>query len=100
MFSGFLRIAPSCDVCELDYGFADAGDGPAVFVMFIAGFAVVIPALLVEVAFSPPVWLHLLIWLPLTVAVCVALLRPFKGVLFALQYRHKAEEGRPDGQDE
>ncbi|WP_421785803.1 DUF983 domain-containing protein [Hyphobacterium sp.] len=94
MFAGYLRIADHCDVCELDYSFADAGDGPAVFVMFPAGFAVVIPALLLEVAAQPPIWVHMVLWLPLTLLICLLLLRPFKGVLFALQYKHAAEEAR------
>lgn len=100
MFSGFLKIAPACDACGLDYGFADAGDGPAVFVMFIAGFAVVIPALLIEVAYQPPVWLHFLYGLPAILILSVVLLRPMKGLLFAFQYHHKAEEARfPPGRD-
>jgi uncharacterized protein (DUF983 family) len=41
LFQGFLTLRPRCDVCGLDYGFADAGDGPAVFIMFFAGFVVV-----------------------------------------------------------
>ncbi|MEE2566012.1 DUF983 domain-containing protein [Hyphobacterium marinum] len=94
MFAGFLRIAPSCDACGFDYSVADIGDGAAVFVMFVAGFVVVLPALFVEVAYQPPVWVHALLWLPLTLVVCLALLRPFKGMLFALQVKHKAEEAR------
>ncbi len=94
MFSGFLTIAPSCDACGADFSKADVGDGAAVFVMFVAGFIVVVPALFVELQFQPPLWLHGLLWLPLTLVVCIALLRPFKGLLFALQYKHKAEEAR------
>ena len=41
LFQGFLDVRPRCEVCGLDYGFADAGDGPAVFVILIAGFIVV-----------------------------------------------------------
>ena len=40
MFSGFLSLAPRCEACGLDFGFADSGDGPAVFVTLIAGFLV------------------------------------------------------------
>jgi uncharacterized protein (DUF983 family) len=94
LFSGFLTLAPSCDVCGLDLTFADAGDGPAVFVMTIAGFIVVGAALYVEVAYTPPYWVHLLIFLPLTILVCAGLLRPTKGLLITLQYANKAEEGR------
>jgi uncharacterized protein (DUF983 family) len=94
LFQGFLTLAPTCDVCGLDLAFADSGDGPAVFVMTIAGFIVVGAALYVEVAYSPPYWVHGLIFLPLTVLVCAGLLRPTKGLLITLQYANKAEEGR------
>jgi uncharacterized protein (DUF983 family) len=94
LFSGFLTLATKCDCCGLDLTFADAGDGPAVFVMTIAGFIVVGAALWVEVAYEPPYWVHLLIFLPLTVIVCAGLLRPTKGLLITLQYANKAEEGR------
>ena len=94
MFAGFLTIAPSCNVCELDYSFADAGDGPAFFVMSIVGFPIVFLALLVEVRFVPPLWVHMILWLPVSVLLCLVFLRPCKGVLFALQYKHAAEEAR------
>ena len=94
LFSGYLTLAPRCNVCGLDYSFAEAGDGPAVFVILITGFIVVGAALFVEMAYAPPYWLHALIWGPLAILLPLLLLRSFKGVLVALQYKHKAEEGR------
>ena len=94
LFDGFLELAPRCEACGLDYGFADAGDGPAVIVTLLAGFIVVGAALVVEVKYEPPMWLHLTIFLPLTLVVCLGLLRPLKGILVSLQYRNKAGLGR------
>ena len=94
LFQNFVALRPRCEVCGLDYGFADAGDGPAVFVIFIAGFIVVFAALIVEFMYKPPFWLHAALWLPLILLTTLAPLRPMKGVLIALQYHHKAEEGR------
>lgn len=94
LFSGFLDLAPSCDRCGLDYGFADAADGPAFFVMSIVGFIVVGGALAVEIRYQPALWVHVVLWLPLGILLPLALLRPFKGVLVALQYRYRAAEGR------
>jgi uncharacterized protein (DUF983 family) len=93
LFSGFVTVAPRCEVCGLDLRFADSGDGPAVFVMLFAGFLVVGTALLVEVRYEPPFWVHFIIFLPLTLLVCLGMLRPLKGLLIALQYRNKAEQG-------
>jgi len=99
LFSAFLTVAPQCESCGADLGAADSGDGPAVFVMFIVGFIVVPLALVLEVAAQPPMWLHLLLWLPLASVLTLALLRPFKGVLIALQFHNKAEEARLDSEE-
>lgn len=94
MFKNFLDIRDKCEVCGLDYKFADAGDGPAVFVTLLGGFILLGMALFVQMKFDPPVWLLMLIFAPITLGVCVGMLRPLKGLLIALQYRNKAEQGR------
>jgi uncharacterized protein (DUF983 family) len=94
LFQGFLALRPHCDSCGLDYAFADSGDGPAVFVILIGGFVIVGAALVVEILYQPPLWLHALLWAPLILVVTLAPLRLLKGLLIALQYHHKAEEGR------
>jgi uncharacterized protein (DUF983 family) len=99
LFQGFLTPRPRCDVCGLDYGFADAGDGPAVFIMFFAGFIVVGAALITEVLYQPPYWVHAMLWLPLILIVTLGPLRPMKGLMIALQYHHKAAEGRFGGDE-
>jgi uncharacterized protein (DUF983 family) len=94
LFQGFLGLRPRCERCGLDYGFADAGDGPAVFVILLGGAIVVFAALITEVVYQPPYWLHAVLWLPLIFLVTLAPLRLIKGLLIALQYHHKAAEGR------
>jgi uncharacterized protein (DUF983 family) len=99
LFEGFLTLRPRCEVCGLDYAFADPGDGPAVFVIFIAGFIVVGCALITEILYEPPLWLHALLWAPLILAITLLPLRPMKGLMIALQYHHKAAEGRAGTDD-
>ncbi|MES2895225.1 MAG: DUF983 domain-containing protein [Pseudomonadota bacterium] len=96
MFQGFLKVAPSCDSCGYDLAKADSGDGPAVFVILIAGFLCAFAMLFTEIAFSPPIWVHILIFLPLTLGVCLGLLRPLKGVMLAAQFSNRASEARHD----
>lgn len=97
LFEGFLKVAPTCEACGFDLKAADTGDGPAVFVILIGGFIVAFGAVFTQIAWNPPAWLQLLIWLPLTVIVCGGLLRPFKGLLIAAQFANKAREaGRGD----
>ncbi|MEK0082083.1 DUF983 domain-containing protein [Benzoatithermus flavus] len=92
LFRGFLAVAPRCEVCGLDLSRQDSGDGPAAFIILIVGFVVIGAALVVEVGYGWPIWLHLVVWLPLAVILCLALMRPFKGLLIALQYRHRRHE--------
>jgi uncharacterized protein (DUF983 family) len=99
LFQGFLTPRLRCEACGLDYSFADAGDGPAVFIMFLAGFIVVGAALIVEAVYHPPYWVHAALWLPLILVVTLGPLRPMKGLMIALQYHHKAEESRFGGDD-
>jgi uncharacterized protein (DUF983 family) len=94
LFHGFLGLRERCEDCGLDYSFIDAGDGPAVFVILFAGFVVVACALLVEVFYQPPFWVHAALWGPLILLTTLGPLRLMKGLLIALQYHHKAAEGR------
>lgn len=96
LFKGFLGLKDRCEACGLDYSKADSGDGPAVFVIFVVGFLAVAFAFIARFVFFASVWLAFLISAAFAVALILSLLRPFKATLIALQYRHKAEEGRPE----
>jgi uncharacterized protein (DUF983 family) len=96
LFEGFLTVRSRCPACGTDLSAQDSGDGPVTFIVLIVGAVVVTLALLVEVSYAPPVWLHLLLWLPLTLVLVLALMRPFKAVLIALQYKHRRHDfGEP-----
>ncbi len=89
-----MAVRESCENCGLHYGFIDSGDGPAVFVILLLGFIVMGAALILEFKVGPPLWVHLVLWPVVTAALGLAMLRPMKAALIALQYRNKAEEGR------
>ncbi len=92
VFSGYLKLADHCRACGADFKSADAGDGPAVFVILIVG-AIVAPLLLVlQFGLDLPDWVALAITMVAAVVLCLALLPPFKAILFALQWKHKASE--------
>ena len=100
LFSGVLKVRERCDVCGLDLSAHDSGDGPASLVIFVLGAVVVGLAFWVEFRFSPPLWVHAVLWLPLILLTTLVPLRAIKGVLIALQYHHKAAEGRLQRRDE
>jgi uncharacterized protein (DUF983 family) len=94
LFAGFLTLRPQCERCGLNFAFIDTGDGPAIFIIMIAGAIVVGSALIVEVKYQPPFWLHAALWLPLILATTLLPLRSMKALLIALQFHHKAAEGQ------
>ncbi len=94
LFKGYLEVRPRCEICDLDFAFADSGDGPAIFIMMLVGFIVVGGALAVEILYRPPMWVHMAIWIPLTLGLALGCLRPLKGLMIAQQYARGAREGR------
>ena len=94
LFSGYLTVAKSCSSCGLSFAFADAGDGAAWFVMLFACIFGVGSILGVEVAYSPPFWVHVLIAVPVLIIMPVLLLRPVKGAFLCQQWKTGAQEGR------
>jgi uncharacterized protein (DUF983 family) len=99
LFDGYLKITERCSVCGLEFSGHDAGDAPAVAGIFILGFGIGGLAALLEWLMAPPMWLHAALWLPLTLAGTLVILRPLKGLTVALQYRYRAvdEPERPGG---
>ena len=91
LFDGFLKVRPECEVCGLDFSTIQTGAGPATFIMQIAGFVAVLSALVVEINFHPPMWLHLIVWLPMTAGLSLALMRPGRGLMIGLQYRNQVD---------
>jgi len=92
VFAGYLRFREKCPVCGADFRVADAGDGPAVFIILIVG-AIVTPLLIVlQFGLHLPGAVALGVTLVAAVLLCLALLPPFKATLFALQWKHKASE--------
>ena len=86
LFRAFLKTANNCSACGLDFTPHRADDLPAYLVIVVVGHLVVPTALLIETQFSPPVWLQLSIYLPLTLVLSLVLLQPVKGTVVGLQW--------------
>ncbi|MEZ5667428.1 MAG: DUF983 domain-containing protein [Alphaproteobacteria bacterium] len=96
LFDGYLKIVERCDSCGLALAKNDSGDGPAVFLIFVLGALIVGLAIWTEVTFAPPYWVHVAIWPVVTLALTLALLRPLKAYVIALQYRHRRSDFERD----
>jgi uncharacterized protein (DUF983 family) len=92
LFNGFLALAPRCDVCWLDYSFADPADGPAFFVICFTCVPAIALAVSIEVHFPLPWWVHAITSLPVILLFCIPPLRPLKGWLVASQYFYKGRK--------
>ena len=87
LFGRFLKVTDHCEVCGEDYTPQRADDFPAYLVIIVVGH-IVVPALLaVAVAYDPPAWLQLAIWLPITLFASLGLLQPTKGAIVGLQWQ-------------
>ena len=96
LFDGFARFAPQCRACGLDITKFNVGDGPAAFLTLIIGAAIVGLAIWVEVTWVPPFWVHVVLWVPLTIVAVLGGLRAAKAALLAAEYRRDAGESRHD----
>jgi uncharacterized protein (DUF983 family) len=96
LFGGLLSFAPKCGACGLDFSEFNVGDGPAAFLTLILGAIVVALAITLELTVHPPLWVHMLIWIPFTTAGVIASLRVAKAALVAAEFRNAAREGRID----
>ena len=98
LFDGTVRFAERCRACGLDFGKFNVGDGPAAFLTLLVGTLVVVLAIWVQLAFEPPFWVHILLWVPLTAALTVGGLRLAKAALLASEYRNHAREAGRDNE--
>jgi uncharacterized protein (DUF983 family) len=94
LFRGAVSFSGQCGRCGLDYSQFNVGDGPAAFLIMIVGAVVTFGAVSLQLSVEPPIWVHILIWVPLTISLVVGLLRIAKGALLVLEYRNRAREGR------
>jgi uncharacterized protein (DUF983 family) len=94
LFTGAVAFAPRCSACALDFGQFNVGDGPAAFLIMIVGALITGLAITLQLSLEPPFWVHLILWIPLTLVLVIGLLRIAKGALLVLEYKTRAREGR------
>lgn len=92
MFRGLLEVRQACPICGLDLRRHDAGDGAVVGVILVLGALLVGLAFWVEMRFSPPLWVHVVLWPVLTIPGAILMMRPAKAALIAQQYRYRPSE--------
>jgi len=87
VFQGYLKVVPVCRNCGAPLGLARADDAPPYFTILLLGHIIVPSMLIVERTYAPPLWVHAIIWLPLTLALALGLLRPIKGATVGLMLK-------------
>lgn len=86
LFTKYLKIADTCGICREALFHHQADDAPAYFTMAVVGHIVVGLALWLEIVYAPPLWLHGIVWLPLSLLLSLGLLPMIKGSIVALQW--------------
>jgi uncharacterized protein (DUF983 family) len=81
VFAGYLTLVPACSECGAPLARLRADDAPPYFTIFLVGHLLVPPVFWVEKAYEPPMWVHMVVWLPLFTILCILLLRPIKGAV-------------------
>lgn len=99
LFESYLKLKDKCAACGLDYTKADAGDGPAVFMIFIGGFVSTVVLFVTKFGMGAPAWVALLLSILSMVAIVGVLMQPLKGLMVALQFTQKASQSRLGGDD-
>jgi len=87
-----LSVQARCKNCDLDFAHSDSADGPAVFLIFILGFLLVPAALIMDILYTPPIWLHIVLWGGLTLIIGIGALRPLKSYIIYLQYKYRKSD--------
>lgn len=98
LFRAFLKVADRCTVCGEDFHHQRADDAPAYFNIVIVGHIVVPLALAVETAFSPPYWVHFVLWLPLILGLSFGLMQPIKGAIVGWQWANRMHGFDPEAE--
>lgn len=99
LFARLFDFAPRCPACGLDFGRFNVGDGPAAFLTLVIGAVITVAAIVLNQSLHPPVWVHAILWIPLTALLVVYGLRIAKGALLAIEYRRDAREAGSLGTD-
>ncbi|UXN60422.1 DUF983 domain-containing protein [Phyllobacterium zundukense] len=86
LFRAFVKPVDNCAVCGEDYTHQRADDFPAYITITIVGHIVLGGFLAVETLFILSNWVHLAIWVPLTILLSIGLLQPVKGAIIGLQW--------------
>jgi uncharacterized protein (DUF983 family) len=94
LFAGLAQFAGHCRACRLEFSRFNVGDGPAAFLTLIIGALMVVLAISLELALKPPFWVHIVLWVPLTIAAVVWGLRAGKSALLAAEFQRSAGEGK------
>lgn len=92
LFAGPGRFADTCSDCGLDIASYNVGDGPAALLTMVIGALIIVLALMLDSAFRPPFWVHVIIWVPFTAALTFITLRMAKAALLAAEHRNRARE--------
>ncbi len=86
LFRAYLKVADACPACGEDLSHQRADDAPPYVTILVIGHLVLAAVVGIDIAYAWPLWLHAVVWFPVTVGLCLAFLPSAKGALIGLQW--------------
>jgi len=100
LFKGYLKTVHACEACGEEIHHHRADDAPPYFTITIVGHIIIPALLIVEVMYRPELWVHMALWLPLTIILSLGMLQPIKGALVGLQWALYMHGFDPDASED
>ena len=100
IFERYLKVRPVCETCGEELFHHRADDAPPYFTILILGHVLISVVLGVEAAFEPPLWLHMVMWIPFSTLLALLMLPPIKGALVGLQWALYMHGFDPNAEDD
>ena len=93
LFTSYIKIKPaeSCSNCGLDFRSFDVGDAPAYFSVFIIGILIPVLAVVVDAYFTPALWAHIILWIPITLVFCYLSLIYIRAIFMHIEHEVKGK---------
>lgn len=86
LFRAFLKPVDTCGTCGEEIFHQRSDDLPPYIVILVLGHVMVGGFMMTDLVFQVSMWVHLAIWVPLTVLAALACIQPVKGGVIGLQW--------------
>lgn len=95
LFRSYLKLKPHCEVCGADNTIYPSDDFPPYLTILLLGHLLLPIMWWIDRVYAPPMGLELAFWVPVTAALCLALLPRMKGATVGLCWANDLVREQP-----